>query len=410
MKPLAYRLRPDDFSDVVGQDHLVGENGILTKMLERKKYLSFILHGNPGTGKTTIANIFSQKSEIDTYFFNASTDNKAKLMDIINTTTYHDILLIIDEIHRMKSDIQDYLLPYIENGKVTIIGLTALNPYQNINPAIRSRCHLYQVNDLGDEDIKKVIIKGQKELDVRFAIDDHAMDLIIRFSNREVRSALNLLEATSLVLNDGDILTSNVVRMVMGKPNLDLDATDDNYYELLSALQKSIRGSDVQASIHYLAKLLTLGDLDSICRRLMVIVYEDIGLANPNLAPKVVAACDVVKKIGMPEARIPLSSIVIEMSLSPKSNTAIKAIDLAMSDVMNIDTGVIPPHADNKMIRRNPSIYRYPHDDINSINEQSYMPEKIKNKVYYTPKDESPYEKALKMRFEEIDKIKKYKK
>lgn len=410
MKPLAYRLRPTEFSEVVGQDHLVGKNGILTKMIATNKYLSYILYGNPGTGKTTIATIFSNKSKLDTYFFNASTDNKAKLMDIIDTTNYHDILLIIDEIHRMKSDIQDYLLPFIENGKVTIIGLTALNPYQNINPAIRSRCHLYQVNDLADDDLKKVIKRGLNELDVRIAIDDNALDLIIRFSNHEVRSALNLLEASSLLLNDGDILTSNIVRMVMGKPNLDLDGNQDNFYELLSALQKSIRGSDVHASIHYLARLIVLGDLETIARRLMVIVYEDIGLANPNLAPKVITACDVAKKTGLPEARIPLASIVIEMALSPKSNSAYLAIDQALSDLANIDTGVIPPHADNKEIKKNPEIYHYPHDDKNSLNDQSYLPDKISSKKYYQPKDESPYEKALKARYDEIEKIKFYKK
>ncbi|MGI6782172.1 MAG: AAA family ATPase [Acholeplasmataceae bacterium] len=407
MKPLAYRLRPTEFNEVVGQDHLVGKNGILTKMLETGKYLSFILYGNPGTGKTTIAIIFSEKSQLDTYFFNASTDNKAKLMDICNTTAYHNVLLIIDEIHRMKADVQDYLLPFIESGKVTIIGLTALNPYQNINPAIRSRCHLYQVKDLADEDIKKVIERGKKELDIRFSIADEALDLIVRFSNHEVRSALNLLEATSLVLQDGDHLTPNIVRMVMGMPNLDLDAGEDNFYELLSALQKSIRGSDVHASLHYLGKLIVLGDLESIARRLMVIAYEDVGLANPNLAPKVVTACEVAKKVGLPEARIPLSAVVIEMSLSPKSNTAITAIDLALDDIKTIDTGVIPPHADNKAIRKNPNIYHYPHDSVNSLNEQTYLPSKIKNKKYYHPKDESPYEKALKTRYLEIEKIKK---
>lgn len=410
MKPLAFRLRPTSFDDVVGQDHLVGKNGILTKMLENKKYLSFILYGNPGTGKTTIATIFSEHSELDTYFFNASIDNKAKLMQIIDTTAYHDILLIIDEIHRMKSDIQDYLLPYVENGKVTIIGLTALNPYQNINPAVRSRCHLYQVNDLSDEDIKKVVLKGQRELDVRFAIDDAAMDLIIRFANHEVRSALNLLEATSLVLNDGDILTANIVRRTMGQPNLLLDGDQDNFYELLSALQKSIRGSDVHASVFYLAKLLILGDLESIARRLQVIVYEDIGLANPNLAPKVVAACDVSKRVGLPEARIPLAAIVIEMALSPKSNSAMLAIDKAMDDIITKDTGLIPPHADNKEIRQKPEIYHYPHDYPDSLNDQTYLPDKISGTIYYEPKDETPYEQALKARYEEINKIKFYKK
>ncbi len=407
MKPLAYRLRPTEFSEVVGQDHLVGKNGILTKMLETGKYLSFILYGNPGTGKTTIATIFSEKSQLDTYFFNASTDNKAKLMDICNTTTYHNILLIIDEIHRMKSDVQDYLLPFVESGQVTIIGLTALNPYQNINPAVRSRCHLYQVKDLEDEDLKKVIERGKNELDLRFSISDEALDLIIRFSNHEVRSALNLLEATSLVLKDGDLLTPNVVRMVMGMPHLNLDGGEDNYYELLSALQKSIRGSDVHASIHYLGRLLVLGDLESIGRRLMVIVYEDIGLANPNLAPKVYTAYEVAKKVGLPEARIPLANVVIEMALSPKSNRAYLAIDEALNDIKNIDTGVVPPHADNKAIRKNPAIYKYPHDDPGSINEQNYLPLKIKNKKYYNPKDESPYEKALKTRYLEIEKIKK---
>lgn len=406
MKPLAYRMRPSEFSDVVGQDHLVGKNGILTKMLEQQKYLSFILYGSPGTGKTTIALIFAEKAKIETFHFNASTDNKAKLIDIINATTYHDILLIIDEIHRMKSDVQDYLLPFIENGKVTIIGLTALNPYQNINPAIRSRCHLYQVNDLNDEDIKTALFRGTRELDVKFGISDGALDLITRFSNHEIRQALNLLEACSLVLNEGDMLTEQIVRMVMGKPNLALDGHEDNYYELLSALQKSIRGSDVHASIHYLAKLIVLGDLESIARRLIVISYEDIGLANPNLAPRVISAVEASKKIGLPEARILLSPIVIEMALSPKSNTAMLAIDSALHDIHNTNTGIIPDHADNKKIKSNPKIYHYPHDDKNSINPQTYLPDKIKDKKYYEPKDESPYENALKTRFDEIEKIK----
>lgn len=193
----------------------------------------------------------------------------------------------------------------------------------------------------------------------------------------------------------------------MGMPNLDLDAGEDDSYELLSALQKSIRGSDVHASLHYLGRLIVLGDLESIARRLMVIVYEDIGLANPNLAPKVFTACEVAKKIGIPEARIPLANIVIEMALSPKSNSAYMAINSVIDDIENIDIGVIPPHADNKAIRKNPSIYKYPHDDVNSINEQTYMPIKIKNKKYYLPKDETPYEKALRTRYLEIEKIKK---
>lgn len=406
MKPLAYRIRPTEFEDVIGQDHLVGPNGIIKKMVESKKYLSFILHGKPGMGKTTIAMIFAEKSGLDTYFFNASTDNKQRLTDIIATTSYHDILIIIDEIHRMKKDVQDYLLPYLENGKVTIVGMTALNPYQNINPAIRSRCHLYQVNSLNDNDMKKALKRGLDLLEKNLAITDDAVDLIIRYANGDVRAGLNLLEACSFVVENRGKINEVVVKSVMGNPNLNLDKSDDNYYELLSALQKSIRGSDVHASLHYLAKLLVLGDLESISRRIKVIAYEDIGLANPNLAPKVVTACDTAITLGLPEARIPLSAVVIEMAISPKSNTAYMAIDKALKDVKKGNTGLIPDHADNKKIRVNPEIYHYPHDDPGSINAETYLPDKIKHKKYYEPKDESPYEKALKTRFEEIEKKK----
>lgn len=406
MEPLAFKMRPTSFLEVVGQDHLVGEMGILPKMLESNQYLSFILYGPPGCGKTTIANIFAKESKIDTYFFNASTDNKQRLTDIIDTTAYHNILLIIDEIHRMKTDIQDYLLPFIENGKVTIIGLTALNPYQTVNPAIRSRCHLYRVNELTDQDLKKVIIRGLEFLDIDLNINDNALDLIIRFSNHEVRSALNLLEATALILNDGDTITASSVKMVMGKTNLSLDSFGDNYYILLSALQKSIRGSDVHASLHYLAKLIILGDLESIIRRLMVISYEDIGLSNPSLSNKVFIACEVAKKVGFPEARIPLSNIVIEMALSPKSNSAIKAIDLALSDLETIDTGTVPDFLNNQILTTKPELYKYPHDFLNSLTDQNYLPNKIKDKKYYLPKTETKYERALKERLDLIEKLK----
>src|SRR5690606_7678711 len=166
MEPLASKMRPIQLSDVLGQDHLISNDGVLTMMLEKKKWLSFILYGPPGTGKTTIAKLFSEASQLDTFFFNASTDNKARLKDILDMTAYHDILIIVDEIHRMKTDIQDYLLPFLESGKAIMIGLTTLNPYQSINLAIRSRCHLYEVKSLSDEDIKKAIYKGISYLDV----------------------------------------------------------------------------------------------------------------------------------------------------------------------------------------------------------------------------------------------------
>ncbi|MCD4826173.1 MAG: replication-associated recombination protein A [Acholeplasmataceae bacterium] len=406
MKPLAYRIRPTEFKDVYGQDHLVSQDGVLSMMLEKQKILSFILYGPPGTGKTTIASIFATKSNLETYFFNASTDSKQKLKDIVDTTVYKDILIVIDEIHRMKKDTQDYLLPFMENGKATVIGLTTLNPYQSVNPAIRSRCHLYEVKKLNDEDLKKAILNGIHELEVDISIDQKALDEIIRYSNHEIRTALNLLESASLILDDNDILTAQHVRRVSGKKHLDLDDHEDHFYDLLSALQKSIRGSDVDASIHYLARLITLGDLLSIIRRLLVIAYEDIGIANPLMGQKVLAAAEAALKVGLPEARIMLSVIVVDMAISPKSNTAYLALDEALKDIETNDCGVIPDHASNRKIMLNPEIYHYPHNDKNSLNDQSYLPDLIKDKVYYHPKDESSYEKALSDRLNAIDKIK----
>ncbi|WP_026399599.1 replication-associated recombination protein A [Acholeplasma equifetale] len=408
MEPLASRLRPKSFEDVYGQDHLIGPDGVLKKMIEKKKWLSFILYGPPGTGKTTIAQLFGELSHLDTYFFNASTDNKAKLKDILDMTAYHDVLIIIDEIHRMKTDIQDYLLPFLESGKAIMIGLTTLNPYQSINMAIRSRCHLYEVKSLTDDDIKKALMNGLRHLEVDIKITDDALQAIIRASNHEIRSALNLLESASFILDDGGTLTSNIVRKLAGKPQLSLDDKEDHYFEMLSALQKSIRGSDVDASLHYLARLITLGDLEVILRRLIVIAYEDIGLANPTMGQKVMAVYEAVKILGLPEARIPLSVLVVDMALSPKSNTAYTALNKALEDFQNGITGEIPKHVDNKYIRLHPEVYHYPHDDKGSINAQKYLPNEIINRRYYVPKFESAYESALGERKKIIDKLKGY--
>lgn len=407
MQPLADKLRPTNFLDVYGQNHLVGPNGPLSAMLKKGKFLSFILYGPPGCGKTTIARIFAENSGLEYFFFNASTDSKAKLKDIISHTNYYNILIVIDELHRMKTDIQDYLLPFMENGKAVIIGITTQNPYMSVNIAIRSRCHIYEVKEISNEEIKRAVLSGIKKLDEPFEYDENAIDTIVLYSNNEVRSALNLVESLSLIAN-GKPITSNIVRNLMGKPPLDLDHGQDHYYQILSALQKSIRGSDVDAALHYLARLVVLGDLDIILRRLMIIAYEDIGLANPSMGQKVLSAGEVCRKTGFPEARIPLSVIVVEMALSPKSNTAMVALDKAIADFLDGKCGPIPPHVDNKQIKLKPSIYRYPHNDFNSVNDQQHLPLNMLKVKYYIPKSESHYEKALAERKAIIDKLKKY--
>ena len=406
MEPLAHKMRPLSFDDVIGQKHLIGENGILRKMIENKKILSYILYGPPGTGKTTIANIFAKESEMETYFFNASTDNKKMLQDILDVTNFNNILLIVDEVHRMNKDIQDVLLPYVENGKVSLIGLTTNNPYYSVNYAIRSRVNIYEIEKFNDEDIKKAIIRALSFIDIDIKISEEAYNYIIRFSNKDIRSAINILESATLYLKDGDTLTKTILNKVAGKVNQSLDKDSDNYYLLLSALQKSIRGSDVDASLHYLARLLTLGDLKSIIRRLLVIAYEDIGLAQPQMGQKVLAASQAAEIVGLPEARIILGNVVVDMAISPKSNSAHLAIDQAINDYQNKDTGSIPSFLDNNLISANPDIYKYPHDYKNALVDDIYLPDKIKDISYFHPKDDNKYEKALKVRLEQIDKIK----
>ncbi len=407
MKPLAHRLRPTQFEDVVGQDHLIGKDGIITHMIDQNKLISFILYGNPGTGKTTIASLVAKKAQMEAYGFSAATDSKQRLKEIIDMTAYHDVLLIIDEIHRMKTDIQDYLLPYVEEGKVTIIGLTTNNPYITVNPAIRSRCHIYQLNDITEQDIIQVLEHALKsdEVDTHLTLTKDTLAYIAQSAGGEIRTALNMLEAT-LLLTQYDVITPKIAKLAIGKPVLQLDGDQDNYYEVLSAFQKSIRGSDVDASLHYLARLIVMQDLVSLTRRLMVIAYEDIGLANPQIGPKVMAACDAAIKLGLPEARIPLSVAVIDCALSPKSNTAQGALDRAIEDFQSGASGPIPKHIINSEIKGDASLYKYPHNYPYAIVDQTYLPDNLKDKHYYEPKDDSTYEKALKERLEWIKKRK----
>ncbi|MGM9971215.1 MAG: replication-associated recombination protein A [Anaeroplasmataceae bacterium] len=404
MEPLAYKTRPSEFSEIVGQDHLVGENGVIKKMIEKNKFFSIILYGTPGCGKTTIANVVASYFEPNVYSFNASTDNKEKLKDIANNTLYYDnTFVIIDEIHRMKKDTQDYLLPYLESNKITILGLTTENPYISINPAIRSRCHIYKLNPISESDIILILKNTIKKenLFLNNPIDDEILDFIASKCGCEVRTALNMLE--SLTLIDGKITLDNASNII-GQKAFKLDSKGNNYYDILSAFQKSIRGSDVNAALHYLARLIKLEDLEIIIRRLIVIAYEDIGLANPSVGPRVIAACDAAKRLGFPEARIPLSAITIDLALSPKSNSAEASIDKALADLEAISSYEIPPHILNSEIKRGAN-YKYPHDYPDDFVKQQYLPDTLFDKVYFTGKETGKYERALKERNEYLQSI-----
>lgn len=405
MKPLAYRIRPTSFSDVVGQDHLVGENGIITKMLKNDKLVSFILYGKAGTGKTTIALILKEMFPLNSFLFNASTDSKQTLKEIVDATNfYENVIVIIDEIHRLKKDTQDYLLPYLENGKIIMVGLTTENPYRTINPAIRSRLHIYKLNEITPSDLKKLLFKvSEKE---KIKVTEEIIDYIVMASSLEIRTALNMLEISSLI--DEKDRTLDKVKEIIGVKNIAIDQNGENYYDILSALIKSIRGSDVDASLHYLARFLKCEDLEMITRRLLISSYEDIGFGNPNASYIVYSACESALKVGLPEARIPLGFAVIYLASSPKSNSSYLAIDEAIHDLDNLKSMAIPKNILNKEIKGGAN-YLYPHDYPNDFVKQQYMPDELFSKTYYKPKENSKYEKALKAYLEPINKILKTK-
>ena len=393
--PLAYDIRPKTFDDIIGQDNLVGKNGIIRLMCDKNKLHSLILFGPPGCGKTTIARIIKEKYKMESFSFNASTDSKQVLKDIADSVKiYNRAIVIIDEIHRMKKDTQDFLLPYTESGKIIIIGLTTENPYIAINPAIRSRCQIYKMETIKESDIFELLKKTSSTSDMfkHVKISDEILDYIVKNSGLEIRTALNMLETLSLY--EGEV-TIDIAQNACGIKAMRLDSKSLNYYDLLSALQKSIRGSDVDASLIYLAKLIKLGDLDIIIRRLSVIAYEDIGLANPQVASYVESAVNVALRTGLPEARIPLSAACIMLALSPKSNSAESAIDKALSDIESFEFD-IPSNILNREIKGNSSLYKYPHDYPNDIVEQNYMPKVLKGHTYYTPKETGKYERAIK--------------
>ena len=388
MELLANILRPTKLSEVIGQDHLIGENKVLTNLVKNHKMFSIILYGKPGIGKTSIANAIACELDKPFRLLDATINNKSDFDIVVEEAKMNgEMIVIMDEIHRLNKDKQDLLLPYIESGLIILIGLTTANPYHKINPAIRSRCQIFELKELTTEDIEKSLIKAKKLLP-KVKINPKAINYIAQLSSGDLRSALNILELAYHSSNDQNI-TIDLLQKINSKPVFFHDKNGDGHYDVISAFQKSIRGSDVDASLHYLARLIEAGDLDSIYRRLSVIVYEDIGLANPGMGPKVMAAISACELVGLPEAVIPLAAVVTELALSPKSNSAYMAFSAAINDLHQGNVGSVPRHLKNSS-----KDYKYPHVYPNHYIEQQYLPDNIKDKKYYYPAN-NKYEKSI---------------
>ncbi len=398
MEPLALKLRPKKLEDVIGQNDLIGENKVLSNLVKNKKLFSMILYGKPGIGKTTIAVAIAEELGLKYRMLNAVINNK-KDFDIVveEAKMYGELVVIMDEIHRLNKDKQDLLLPYLENGLIILIGMTTSNPYHSINPAIRSRCQIFELKELTSSDIKVALNRAIKSELKDIKIDDECIDYIANISSGDLRYAYNLLEVA--YYSTDKKVTLDILKNISNKPNFFHDKNEDGYYDVISAFQKSIRGSDVDAALHYLARLIEAEDLDIIFRRMSVIAYEDIGLANPNMALKVEACISACERLGLPEARIPLAKTVIELALSPKSNSAIMAIDEALNDIRKGNTGNVPNH-----IKTTSPDYKYAHNYKNHIVKQQYLPDNLKGKRYYVAQN-NKNELALKEINERIKEI-----
>ncbi|MBW8348214.1 replication-associated recombination protein A [Bacillus sp. IITD106] len=418
-QPLAFRMRPQTIEEVAGQQHLVGEGKIISRMVKAKQLSSMILYGPPGIGKTSIASAIAGSTNYAFRTLNAVTNNK-KDMEIVAAEGKMSgkVILLLDEVHRLDKGKQDFLLPFLENGTIILIGATTSNPYHAINPAIRSRCQIFELFPLTETEIKETLLRALEDPkrglgSYSISVDERALFHLATASNGDARSSLNALELAVLStepIEDGVIhITESIAEECLQKKSLAHDKDGDAHYDVLSGFQKSIRGSDANAALHYLGRLIEAGDLPSISRRLLVIAYEDIGLANPQAGPRTLAAIQTAEKIGFPEARIPLANAVIELCLSPKSNSAICAIDEALADIRAGLAGEVPLHLKDAHYKGAKELgrgidYKYPHDYENGWVKQQYLPDKIKDRQYYKPKLTGKFEQALASVYEKINK------
>lgn len=405
-EPLAYRLRPTTLNEVYGQEHLTNEAGFIKRCIDNHAIFSMIFYGNPGCGKTTLATIISKELNIHYRFLNATTSNKKDMETVIEEAKmYGHLIVIIDEVHRLNKDKQDYLLSYIESGLITLIGATTSNPYHAINPAIRSRCHILELKPLNEEAIVNILknaLSNPKGLNNEFECSDEVLNILAKKSNGDVRFALNNLEVLAITCNNKKITIEDLKRNVR-IPNYMFDKNEDGYYNSLSALQKSIRGSDVDAALFYLARLCEAEDIISIERRLLVIAYEDIGLGNPSAVDRTFNAIETAKKVGFPEAIIPLSFAVIDLALSPKSKSAYLSIKKA-TDLYKQKPLDMPDYLHLTPTNLNDN-QKYPYDNSSAWIKIAYLPYQLRKEKLYEYATSSNYEKALVDNYLKISKI-----
>ncbi|UQW82683.1 replication-associated recombination protein A [Staphylococcus edaphicus] len=410
-------MRPSNIDEIISQGHLVGPKGIIRRMVETKRLSSMIFYGPPGIGKTSIAKAISGSTQFKFRQLNAVTNTKKDMQLIVEEAKMSgQVILLLDEIHRLDKAKQDFLLPHLENGKIVLIGATTSNPYHAINPAIRSRAQIFELYPLDENDVRVSLDRALNDSERGLAnynpnVDEDAMAYFTTQSQGDVRSALNALELAVLsseTTNNQRHITLQDAKDCLQKGAFVSDKDGDMHYDVMSAFQKSIRGSDVNAALHYLARLIEAGDLPTIVRRLLVISFEDIGLASPSAGQRTLAAIESAERLGFPEARIPLSQAVIELCLSPKSNSGIAAIDAALSDIRKGHIGQIPDHlkdghyAGAKELGRSIG-YKYPHNYENGFVVQQYLPDKLKNRIYYEPKSTSKTEQQFKTVFDNIN-------
>lgn len=404
---LARRMRPRNIDEIIGQTHLVGKGKIIRRMVETQLLSSMILYGPPGIGKTSIASAIAGTMNAAFRTFNATTDTKKRLQEIAAEAEFSgQLVLLLDEIHRLDKPKQDFLLPLLENGQIILIGATTENPYFSVVPAIRSRVQIFELKPLEPEDLQQAVNLSLQDktraFDFDVTLDDDALYFLIHSTNGDLRSTFNALELAVLSSKNHHVTLDDMENSLQKKAAT-FDKDGDAHYDLLSALQKSIRGSDVNASLHYAARLIEGGDLPSLARRLTVMAYEDIGLANPDAAVHTVLALQAAEKLGFPEARIPLANIVIDLALSPKSNAAYLAMDEAISDLGKYGNLPIPAHlqdghyAGAKELGRSVE-YQYVHNFPNHWVNQQYLPDKLIKADYFQPDDMGKYEKALNLR------------